>query len=1022
MLNELKRREFLKQAILASGLLMIPPYLQNCKSTEKDQLKDLPQGSVPFGIWRQMIEELEKSPDHLIGRRKALISSKDAKAMTEFVRDTIQILPQRGTSFQYAHKNTLFGPQAALRSGMGTPHEKAEILKLMLQEAGFEAKVVLEPIRFTEEELKKIAFHTYHQEFNPPISKDQMEKWRSDLGASKSNGEVKEVSNAKKEAENFISQFLKEITDEAYARAENKWLGPLAGIPSVSYIENGEEKFAHVFDPSISFGNLHSKNTNNETQDAAKADDWNKKIELTLSYRSFLEPRKEKELLSGSWDVQDLYGSTISLQFLNNMNFEQQVTQTISQINSFTPCFAYQKIGESKEFMQEKSIVGKPINLSGKEVFTSDIYKEMDENDLDKLKRPGNTNEVNSLEIRAVPMVFPEVRLEIFPKDLQGKNVKGLTASNFKITDNGNSIWGRMEQNKVAPKVRILYDTSMSMPVEFREEESMKQFSNELQEMVREIYPDAIITVQETGSDIYSSLLRSKQTEYDLIMYATDGDNDDVFNPSYLDILNAGQPILILEVIPESHTYVELKKNISNLKSISAVEREPLKIEIKEILSNLSFPPYLMTFHSFDQKQEHLLKVRLNDKEIEGKTNFKFPEENQLYLGDRMLGLYLTIKSGYTEVRRTLAGWDNKIHYFNHSTELINEVHEMMLGGAILAFEAEAPNLSIQLTEYLTSLLSNEKWFNAQREGETEKAVKYFEEGVLTYSPLFLSMIQPPFEAMEKDSRTFPRGFRSCILKMKPGFYSSNSRVSFDYLPTSDYSTFSSSGEGKFNFQKTMQKTIQFAALESEMFQESTFKHLKDKNLLLVSKVSAEERFHYSILKEKDPIFLEKIFKESNFTFFDESLNAPSYFKINNYTGEVFAYLPDGTGGGGTSIKAQLDELGRVMKEYEKLIAQMQLGIAAYGSINPAGAFALGVVANYGVTLVKLYAAVSEALMIMDTSKLNEEIARAMAQLACSVYKDILYLGYGKVGDGMAGLENLIGSMGGEFSFVPCPV
>lgn len=1023
MENETNRREFLKQMILASGLLMVPPYLQNCKSSEKDSLKKIiTSADAPFGIWRQMIEALEKSPDHFLGQRKALIASKDPKAMTEFVRDSIQVLPQKGTIFEYAHRYTIFGTEGALRCGMGSPRDKAEILKDMLIESGFAAKVVLEQIQFTPEEIKNIVFHTYKAEFKPPISKDQIEKWHSDLGASDKNGKVKQVSNSIKESEDFLKQFEKEITEDAFQNAAHTWKGPIAGVPSVVYTENGSEKFAHVFDPTIPFGSLHSKNSSNKYQEADKADELDSEVEVKLSYRNASNPRNEKDLLSKSFSKEDLFGSTLSVQFLNNLDFKQQVTHTISQINSFTPCFAFQKIGKNKEFMQERSLVGNPINLNAKEIFSNDVYEGLSEQDLAKLSVPGNTAAVEKISIIAFPKVFPEVRVEIFPTDSSGKNVQGLTASNFILYDNGNPVFGRLEQNKISPKVRILYDTSMSMPVEYREREPMQAFSQELQNMVREFYPDAQITVQETGSEIYTSLLKSKQDDFDLIMYATDGDNDDKFDPNYLEVLNTGQPILILEVIPEHYTYEELKKNISNLISLPATNKDSLKQEISSILSNLSFPPYLMTYNSFNVNSEHTLKVKINDKEIEESTKFKFPIEKDEYLGDRMIGMYLTLKIGHTEIRRTLAGWDNQIHYYKNSKEYVNQVHEMMLGGVVVAFEPEAPSLSIQLSEYLTSLLSNEKWFDAQRKGEIDKSIEYLEEGTLSYPPLLLSMMQAPFEATNKESITFPHGFRSCVLKFRPALYSPNSLFSFDYLPTSKYSTYSKSGDGKYNFLKNMEKTIQFGALESEMFPESTFAHLKDKNLLLVEKARKEERFHYSVLAEKNPIYLEKIFAEPQFTFFDESLKSGSYFRIDHYTGEVFSLLPDGTGGGGASMKAQLDEIGRVIKEYEKLIAQMQLGIGAYSLINPVGGFALGAIANYAVTLVKLYAAVSEALIIMDTSKLDDQVASALAQLACTIYKDIVLLGYGKVGDGMAGLENLIGSMGGQFEYLKCSV
>src|SRR5699024_9203095 len=104
-----------------------------------------------------MIEVLEKSPDHLPGQRKALIASKDPKAMAEFVRDCFQPLPT-SSFMRDLGRNIFYGTETALRCGIATPREKAEILKDMLVEAGFEARVILENTEISEKRIKEIAF------------------------------------------------------------------------------------------------------------------------------------------------------------------------------------------------------------------------------------------------------------------------------------------------------------------------------------------------------------------------------------------------------------------------------------------------------------------------------------------------------------------------------------------------------------------------------------------------------------------------------------------------------------------------------------------------------------------------------------------------------------------------------------------------------------------------------------------------------------------------------------------------
>lgn len=1015
MKNETTRRDFIRQVSLAGALLGIPAYLLSCNSCkeEGDQTAGeslIKSASVPFGIWRQMIEALEKSPDHLTGRRKALITSKDPKAMTDFVRDHLQVLPQIHYFLRYADRNIIYGAEGALRSGLATPREKAEILKDMLVQAGFEARVMLESIDFTEEELKNIVFRSYRPEFNPAISKDQMKSWQKALGAAAKNGTVKEMVDSEKSADLLYKRLSSEIREDFdYSKFGNDFRAPQGGaIPLVVYTLNGEQKYAHVFDPSVPAGSLHPKNKKQTVNNAPEITPQKNDISIELSYRSALEPSVEKSLIAGNWDLQDLIGSTISLQFLNNMDFKTQTTSTISQIKSFTPAFAFQKIGAPREYMEKHSVLGEPINLSGKEILKKEDTESQEVPA--KINVPGKTDRIVDLKIMAIPLAFPQTRVELFPTDSTGKIVEGLTAANFILTDNKNSVAGHLEKNVISPKVMVLYDTSGSMPQEYRFKKSMDQFTNDLKSVVHDLYPAAVIHSQPTGSDIYTSLLSAKQSDYDLIMYATDGDNNDKFDPQHLEVYNAGQPMLILEVISKSHTYEELKKNITNLISIPAVDRNEVKEEIKTILSKLTFPPYVLTYSSFGEEDEHVVNVTLNDKKLGAETRFKFPEPNDLYLGDRMVGLYLTLKGKDFSVRRTLAGWDHEISPYKSMRSHIDEVHEMFLGGAVMAFEGEAPSLSIRLTDYLSAQLSNEKWFNAQKEGKTENAVQFLEEGILSYQPLLLSMMQPLSEVFSKDSITFPNGFRSCIIKMNPALYSKESQLSFDYLPTSNYLTFSRTGDGKLNFTQNLKNTTQLAILESEMFQDSTITQLKDKKIIELVKARKNSSFNSSLPRELDVIFYNRIFRGGELTFFDESLTSKAYFKINNNTGELYAYLPDGTGGGGNSVEAQLKELDRVVAAYSQIVSMMQLT----GGINGG----IGILVTYSITLIKLYAYASEAIIVMDASKLDAQVAKALQSLACSVFTNIIYVG--PTGERMGGIESLIGAMGGEFSFFSC--
>src|SRR5699024_10537026 len=95
--------------------------------------------------------------------------------------------------------------------------------------------------------------------------------------------------------------------------------------------------------------------------------------------------------------------------------------------------------------------------------------------------------------------------------------------------------------------------------------EQVEAFHKTMAQGVIELYPYAKITLKETGSNLYTTMLKAKQSNYDLVLYCTDGDNNDKFNPVYSEVYESGQPLIILEVLESHRTYEELHKNIKNL-------------------------------------------------------------------------------------------------------------------------------------------------------------------------------------------------------------------------------------------------------------------------------------------------------------------------------------------------------------------------------------------------------------------------------------------------------------------------
>ncbi|MBT8262301.1 MAG: hypothetical protein KJO05_05730 [Bacteroidia bacterium] len=1002
------RRTFFQQLILGSAGLYLFPYLQSCDNGKyPDMIKG--SGNPPFNVWEEMIYALENSPDHYLARRDNLVSAGDINAMRDFVVNDIGLLPSDKGYFRSIAAGLLYGPDAALRCGLATPREKAEILSKMLQEAGVEARVVLETVDMSEEEVKSILFNPGKAAFEPAAKDSDLKRWKKELGSNPENGTVVVMESPVEKATIFADGLLEKLDDKyKQVETESKFYFSNSGVPTVLYMEEGVEKYAHLFDPSVPLGSLHPSNKDNYTKDAKPLRSIEEEVSVTIKSTNAFDGTKEIELIKGSWKASDLVGNQVKVSFLNNMTFEDQAVKSVSDISTFTPCLALQAIHKDRKYMEERSFLGEPITLEGEKVFSEfGLQSKGDE-------QQGDIRDVVSLEIKAFPKTYPKVRLEIFPKDNEGKIVEGIKAGNFTIRDNNKLVTGLLRQNIVAPRIMLLYDTSLSMPNQYRDE-GIVAFLEETQTAIRETYPHARIKLQETGSRIYTAHLKAAQTESDLILYATDGHNSDSFNPDDKPIFESGPPTLYLYT-RDTDKYIQAIADNTGGMIIPAEDQQATILQIRETINSLEFPPYVFNYNSVEIDKDHLVEVSAKKNVLSASANFRFASKSSNAVGKRLTGIYMDIKIGNrSPIRRVLAGWDNYLDsYADPTPEMANAVHELLLGGVVIAFEREGASESIRLSEYLKTLMSNKAWFEAVQAGDNAMALEKLSQGTFDYPAILLNTMQPIKNNISKESITYPSGYRVGIIKFKPAYFSEASEVTFDYLPTSEYKSLTPSGRNAFI--ETTRKTAQLALLEEEIFDKTAMSELKNSKLVLNQDVSREEEYSSRVLAESYRYFREKVFRGGVLKLFDASAVIKSFWRIDPKTGELYGVLPDGTGGGGNSHYEQLQHLQAVVDEYEKVVARMNLGMGIAG----VGGLAVGIVATYSLTLVRLYAFASEAIILMDASNLDDQIAQALQELACNVYKEILYATLGPVGEGMNGIENLIGSIGGDFSFVSC--
>jgi len=234
------------------------------------------------------------------------------------------------------------------------------------------------------------------------------------------------------------------------------------------------------------------------------------------------------------------------------------------------------------------------------------------------------------------------------------------------------------------------------------------------------------------------------------------------------------------------------------------------------------------------------------------------------------VSLYLYVKVGRQyEQRKVIAGYDRIIHDSQKPTvTMANAVHEAMMGSMTMTFEHAGATDAVRFSEYLQSLLSTRSWMEPYLNNDIEAALEAIKKGGFDYPAVLLSMMQPIQQSVNNESATYVKGLRIGVLTITPALFSKNSRISFDYLRTSQYRTLTKSGSNWFL--ANAQKTAQLALLEASVFPENTHNQLHNLELAF-SENLPKGVYSSKMLGENFRYFYEYVFRGAKLNFFDAS-------------------------------------------------------------------------------------------------------------------------------------------------------
>ena len=941
-----------------------------------------PDEHVPFEVWEELRTALRTSPDHLPARAEQLVAEGDPEAIFRFVRDEIITYPAGIDWISYNGDQVRWGVRGTLRSGAGTPREKAELLAALYRRAGWKVEVLIGSGLEDPEQTKRLLWRPIERSFAPDIDEAQIEQWQERVGQSSPQEQsiIETIDENGNESRRLGKQLFGKLPTEDLSPIEFDW--DSGDLPVVRVVVNGTEHYADLFALDAPFGETRVPI---EHLDEAPEATETLPVEVTLAAVTADAPDEPFDLVSGTWSADELIGRQLLVQTLPGIDPFERPDLTFGDVRTFVPALTMQAMDLNRKGMTDLSVTGDAITRAGDRLHIENNGMVTRNGEPFVVPDAGTTAaDVDELRVSADSGRFPDIRLNVHALDSAGNPVEGLPATAFEVKDEQQPVGVSMSANEQAPRVLILSDTSISMPSHYRGE-GMEKLVATLRERVLAKYPNARIDQQDTSSDIWTALGDGAGSDANLIVYATDGHVNDELTPEIETALQQGPPAVMLSVNDDKtdenlQQMATLTAGTLEAASDHAAAKEAIMDYLAELVPKL--PTYVLTYGSpapTDASGKRRVAVGIADSDANGTDTYRIPDSAAL--APHLAGLYLTMTVDDREVTRTLAGYDPARHAEQPVTQaMVDEVTGALFGNHSLSFEAAAPSPSVWLDDILTAKLSVKSLDEALIEGNREKIDRALDTGFSFIRPEFGQLSGPFPDAVTDRSLTFQDGLQVVLYQERPAFGKKHVVRHADLLPFADFAT--AAADPEEGFRLTLEKTARLAVTESTLFETSTRSLLAEESLgeFYTADDSVWEDWSDEQVETWDRLF-DHHDEYGGYNLVPADGAPLAFWNINEETGELLGVLPDGSGGGSTAegIRKMIREIDRVMTMY-KLLA-----MAAPGG------FALGIVASYGQTLARLYGAASLAIAVMDTSQLDEHVQAAVAHLACNVARQIVF-------------------------------
>lgn len=946
-----------------------------------------PEESVdPYRAWTEIREVVRQSPDHLERRADELVEQADATALLEFVRDSIITLPPNDDAYD---RSVRWGAAETLRSGAGTPREKAELLRDLYQRAGFESEVrrynPVDPVDVGSVFLRDVprALEV------PEVDEARLARWQQLLDTFAGEQSARQLDPEGERAQELAEALLP--VAEPFGAPETIELEYGSWLPAVRVTIDGEQKVANPMLPGSTLVSEGDLPTSAATSAAMPS--------VVVRVHARASDGSDRTLVEGEWTNDELVGRELSLRFPSDLPVKHHLTAPFDAPRTFTAALVLSGRDDPEQPVAEV-VAGSSFTEYGDlvEVSQDGTYSVNGAPVGDGSRAPELEAMAAAVSVEVNAGRFPRVTAEVTVVDANGDPVIGLSAPSFLVEEDGVEMAARLRHNvPPPPRVLIVADRSGSIPEEFTGD-NLVALGSELVSRVEAVTPGAeyrvglvdrglrfggdwtrdlaelesqLDTPAVNDSTLWTALEQATRAAPSVIVMISDGEPSDALTEQIEAAIAAGPPVVGINVGSAEQVDAVLAVAAAATGGLVAPATSVSEAAdaVAGFLSGFDPPTYTLEYTApTDGSAERQVSIVIRDTAVGAGATYTIPEQR---IAHSLQGLYVSVTSGGRTVTRTLAGVPHWQTGVLASAQQRDDVLAQFFGVASLSFEGFGPTPSRWLDEQLTARLSTQQVHDAR--GDLDALLEAFAQGYIErHAELRLAQAPLPNAASAR-SLTYPTALRIGLQNQRPQFEQGVLQT-VDLLPVTQWRTVHEDPSAAWR--TTLEKTLSMALAEDAGAVASALSMLEGQPLVAVDYNSLVLRLRERDLAPESVDALEEARRHwgTGYVFLiPETGEVPAMWAVHRASGAVYGVLPDGSGG--SVSLCDFNERFRRTNDIVKLILSIR-ELTLPMSFAGGGLLSLSVAI---IQIVLLESAIVSALPPTTTSP--EELEHVLSQL-----------------------------------------